>query len=168
MAGVVLVVAGVVAWRWWTQPTVFTGLGDSYKSDPLPLEDAALSTTVIFPKVNGANEQVTIEGLTATFSDNTAKADASFWLCHMASGEDPIGAVHDPGSVCSDIEAFEPPMRFNHGIAPDSDYLFVTITPTRRGIAHLESVDVDYRRSRDHLYQHGTQTIRVNRSVTAR
>jgi hypothetical protein len=168
VVAVVLVVAVVVAWRWWTHPKAFTGLGDSFISDPLPLADAALSTTVIFPKVSGSEEAITIEGLDATFSSNTAKADATFWLCHIAADEDPIGAVHDPGSVCSDIEAFTPPMRFEHGVAPDSDYLFVTITPTRRGVAHLDTVDVDYRRSGDHFYQHGTQTIRVDRMITAR
>lgn len=83
-----MVVAGLVAWRWWTHPTAFTDLGDSYSSHPLLLEDAALSTTMIFPKVKGVSEEVIIEGLAATFSDNTAKADASFWRCHMASGED--------------------------------------------------------------------------------
>lgn len=86
----------------------------------------------------------------------------------MAPGEAPIIAVEQPGSACSDIEPFTSSMRFEHGSAPDSDYLFVTITPTRQGVAHLESVDVEYRRSRDHFYQRGTQTIRVDRMITVR
>ena len=57
-------------------------------------------------------------------------------------------------------------MRFTHGIAPDSDYLFVTLTPTRRGKAHLESVAVEYRRPGDRFFQRGTQTIRVDREIT--
>lgn len=165
---VVLVVAVVMAWRWWTHPTAFSGLGDSYRSAPLRLDEAALSTTVIFPKVSGSDETITIDGLDAVFANNSAEADATFWLCHMAPGEDPIGAVHDPGSSCNEIEAFKPAMRFQHGVAPDSDYLFVTITPTRRGVAHLATVDIDYRRTGDHLWQRGTQTIKVDRRITVR
>jgi hypothetical protein len=168
MVAVVLLAAGAMAWRWWTHPSAFSGLGDSYSSDPLPLSGAALSTTVIFPQASGSPEQVTIDGLDAKFSSNTAKAAATFWLCHMAGGEEAIGSVHDPGSVCSTIEAFKPPMRFDYGVAPDSDYLFVTLTPTRRGVAHLKAVDVDYQRSADHFYQQGTQTIRVDRTITVR
>lgn len=164
----VVLAVGLAAWRWWTHPQAFTSLGDSYSANPRPLADAALSTTVIFPKTRGSHEAITIDGLEATFSSNTAKADATFWLCHMTDGEDPILAVHDPESVCSDIEAFEAPMRFEHGARPDSDYVFVTITPMRRGVAHLESVDVDYRRSGDHLHQRGTQTIRMDRNITVR
>ncbi|CAN5464885.1 hypothetical protein BH09ACT12_BH09ACT12_25810 [soil metagenome] len=163
-----LLLAGTVAWHWWTHPTAFSDLGDSFRSDPLPLAKAPLSTTVIFPKVGGSAESIEINDLDATFSANTAKARATFWVCHMGANEDPIGAVHDPAATCGDIEAFLPPMEFNHGIAPNSDYLFVTITPTRRGTAYLESVDIDYQRSGSHGFQRGTQTLLVDRRITAR
>ncbi|WKN47407.1 hypothetical protein [Nocardioides sp. Arc9.136] len=163
-----LVLAALFTWRWWTHPTAFDDLGDSGRLDPLPVADAALSTTVIYPKASGSAETVTIDGLDATFSENSAAATATFWVCHLAPDEDPIGAVHDPSSVCGDIESFEPPMRFEHGVAPDSDYLFVTITPSRPGVARLQSVDIEYRRSGEHFYQRGTQTIHVDRKLTAR
>jgi hypothetical protein len=168
LAGMVLLLAAAFAWRWWTHAAVFGGLGDSGSSDPLPVADAALSTTVVFPKVEGSPEAITITDLDATFSANTAGADAAFWVCHMGATEDAIGAVHDPGSTCRDTEPFTQGMRFDYGVAPHSDYLFVTITPTRPGVAHVESVDIEYRRGSDHLYQHGTQSIRVDRKITAR
>ncbi|GAA1098043.1 hypothetical protein GCM10009668_14260 [Nocardioides dubius] len=164
----VLVVAGAVTWRWWTHPRAFSDLGDSFASQPLPLADAALSTTVILPRVDGSSEEITLDDLDVTFSSNTAEAEATFWVCHMATGEEPILAVEQPDASCSDIEAFKSPMRFEYGSAPDSDYLFVTITPTKQGVAHLESVDVEYRRSGGHLYQRGTQAIRVDRMITVR
>ncbi|MFO6462325.1 hypothetical protein [Aeromicrobium sp. MLTX1] len=165
---IVLVVAVMVAWPWWTHPKAFGGLGDGYESNPRPLEDSALSTTVVFPKIKGAPETVTIRSLDAAFSENTAKAGATFWICHMTAGEDPIGAVFDPEATCADMEKFTAPMRFEHGVRPDSDYLFVTITPTRSGVAKLESVDIDYSRSKRHLYQRGTETIAADRVVTVR
>lgn len=164
----VLVAAGMVAWNWWTHPKAFGGLGDGHETDPLPLADSALSTTVVFPKVSGPPETVTIRSLDATFSENTAEAGATFWLCHITAGEVPIGSVFDPESTCADIEKFTAPMRFEHGVWPDSDYLFVTITPTRSGVAKLESVDIDYSRSKRHLYQRGTETIAADRVVTVR
>ena len=108
------------------------------------------------------------DDLDVTFSANSAEARATFWVCHMSEGESPLLAVHDPSSTCRDIEAFSPPMPFEHGVEPDSDYLFVTITPTQRGSARMRSVAIDYRRSGEHGFQHGTQTIRVDRRITAR
>ncbi|WP_269306294.1 hypothetical protein [Aeromicrobium sp. HA] len=164
---VVVVAAGIAAVHWWTHPTTFRDLGDSYGTQPLPVADAALSTTVIYPQTSGSPEVVEIEGLDATFSTNTAKAGVTFSICHMAADEDPIGAVFEPQSTCGDIEPFEAPARFNHGVDPNSDYLFVTITPTRAGVARLSSIDVDYRRP-EHFHQRGTQTIQVGAEVNAR
>lgn len=168
LAAIVLVAAGTVAWNWWTHPKAFGELGDSYKSKPRPLADSALSTTVVFPKTSGSPETITIRGLDAAFSENTAKAGATFWICHMTEGEAPILAVFHPESTCADIERVTTPMRFEHGVWPDSDYLFVTITPTRSGVTRLRSVDIDYSRSKRHLYQRGTETIVAKRVVTVR
>ena len=163
----VLVVVAALGVRWWTHPTVFGGLGDGYRADPRPVERAAMSTTVIFPKVGGDPETVTIDDLRAVFTANTADAAATFGVCHMSAGEDPIGAVHDPADTCADSEAFEKGMTLRHGVAPDSDYLFVTITPTRAGVAHLVRVEVTYHRDATHLWQRGTESIRVDRQITA-
>ncbi|GAA2014062.1 hypothetical protein GCM10009719_25880 [Nocardioides kribbensis] len=163
-----LVAAVSVGWHRWTHPSIFTGLGDTYASPPLPVGKASILTTVIFPRVDGEGEEVTIEGLSADFSSNSAEAEVLFGVCHMNAAADPIGAVRDPRPFCEDIEAFEPPMSFDYGVAPRSDYLFVTITPTRPGEGHLASVTVDYRRSAAHLGQHGTQTLRVVREINVR
>lgn len=162
----IVVVAGL-SLRWWTHPTLFDNLGDSFRARPLPVANAALSTTVIFPQVDGEPETVTIDGLHAIFSENTAQATATFSICHMHPGEDPIGAVHDPTNHCADIVPVEDGTDFQNGVWPDSDYLFVTITPTKAGIAHLERVEVRYSRDSSHLYQRGPQSIRVDRTVTA-
>jgi hypothetical protein len=163
----IAVIAGLGV-HWWTHPAIFGGLGDSYVSPPLPVAEAALSTTVIFPRVDGEPETVTIERLDAVFSKNTANATATFSVCHLGEGEDPIGAVHDPETHCRDIRPFDAGTSFHHGVAPDSDYLFVTITPTTAGVAHLARVDVQYERGASHLYQQGTESVRVDRKVTTR
>ncbi len=142
MVAALLVAAVFVGWHRWTHPSIFTGLGDTYASPPLPVGKASISTTVILPKVDGEGEEVTIEGLSADFSSNSAERRCRSGVPHDAAA-DPIGAVRDPRPFCEDIEAFEPPMSFDYGVAPRSDYLFVTITPTRPGEAHLASVTVD-------------------------
>lgn len=165
---IVLTVAGAMVWRWWTHPQAFASLGGTFSAGPYPLDEATISSTVIHPRVDGSPETITIDGLRANFARNTAAADVTFWICHMAPGETPIGAVRDPGEECSDFEPFKAPMSFRHGVVPDSDSLFVTVTPTRSGVASLESVSVDYRRSRDHFYQRGTQDLEFDWTVTVR
>jgi hypothetical protein len=166
LAVLALVVIAGLGVRWWTHPTIFRDLGDAYASDPLSLADAALSTTVIFPKVDGEPETVTIDRARAVFSDNTAKATATFSICHLGAEEDPIGAVHDPETYCREMVPLEAGASFRHGVAPDSDYLFVTIAPTTVGVAHLARVEVRYKRGAGHLYQWGTESIRADRKVT--
>ena len=131
------------------------------------MADAALSTTVIFPRVDGEPESVTIDRLQAVFYKNTANATATFSICHLGAGEDPIGAVHDPESFCQNIVPVQAGASFHYGAAPDSDYLFVTITATTAGVAHLARVEIRYERGASHLYQQGTESIRVDRKVTA-
>ncbi len=164
VAVLALLVLGV---RWWTHPAIFGDLGDGFASRPLPVSEAALSSTVIFPEVDGDLETVTLDSVRALFSKNTAEARATFSICHLREGESPILAVHDPETYCQDIEPFEAGASFRHGVAPDSDYLFVTIAPTTAGVAHLAQVEVQYARGASHLYQRGTEEIRVDRKVTA-
>lgn len=163
----VVVMATVIGVRWWTHPTLFGDLGDSFASDPLPAAEASLSAAVTFPQVDGEPETVTIDGATAVFSQNTAEATATFSICHLGAGEDPILVAHDPARYCQDIQPLEAGATFHHGHAPDSDYLLITITPTTDGVAHLARIDVAYRRGASHLYQRGTESIRVDRKVTA-
>ena len=166
VAVVVVVLAGV-GLRWWTHPNVFGNLGDSFAAAPLPVADAALSTTVIFPNVEGEDETVRMDHIKAIFAKNTAEATATFFICHLSAGESPIGAVHDPEAYCHDIVAVEAGASFHHGVFPSGDYLFVTITPTRPGVARLARVEVGYERGARHFYQRGTESIQVDRKVTA-
>lgn len=163
----IAVAGGFGAW-WWTHPTAFRDLGDSFALQPRPVDEAVLSTTVIFPKVDGEPETVTIDSLGPVFSKNTARATAAFSICHLSPGEDPIGAAHDPAEFCQDLEPFEAGASFRHGVEPDSDYLLVTLVPATAGVARLARVEIGYRLGADHLYQRGTQSIRVDRKVTAR
>ena len=99
----IAVAGGFGAW-WWTHPTAFRDLGDSFALQPRPVDEAVLSTTVIFPKVDGEPETVTIDSLGPVFSKNTARATAAFSICHLSPGEDPIGAAHDPAEFCQDLD----------------------------------------------------------------
>lgn len=159
-----LVMAGLGV-RWWTHPTAFGNLGDSVIGMARPVEEAALSTTVIFPQVEGRPETIRITGLRAVFRRNTARATATFSICHMTAGEDPIGSVQHPEDSCADIEPVDDEASFLHGVHPASDYLFVTITPTVRGVAHLARVEVTYERGARHLFQRGTESIRADRKI---
>lgn len=162
------VLAALFTWHWWTHPTAFDERGGVAGVVPSPLAEPTLSSTIVYPKVSGSAETVIIDGLDANFSKNTADASVSFWVCHSAPDEDPVGAARDMDGECRDMEAVETPMRFEHRVGRGSDYLFITITPSRRGVARLESVDIEYRRSREHFYQRGTQTIHADRKLTAR
>lgn len=161
-----LLVLGV---RWWTHPTLFDSLGDSVTLKPRPVARAAVSTTVVFPRTEGESiEKVTLNDLDAVFRTNTAKAQVSYAICRMSAGEDPVLAVGNAGRFCSNLEPFESGARLNLGVDPDSDYLLATVTPTRPGVAHLTQVRLTYALDRSHLWQRGTQTVRVDRKVTAR
>ncbi len=162
-----MAVALALGVRWWTHPTLFTSLGDRFVSAPQPVAESALSTTVVFPLTDkGEAERITLRDLHAVFKTNTAEADAAFYVCHMGAGESPIGAGHDPRQDCGDFERFEPGTSFELDVAP-SDYLFVSITPARPGVAHLTHVRLDYALGADHFWQRGEQTIEVNRRVIA-
>ncbi len=164
----VLLVAGVLGWRWWAHPTVFGDPGDGFRAAPLPVADAALSAAVTFPRVSGEPETVTLDGIHAVLSTNTARATTTFSICHLAPGESPINAVHDPGGWCHDIEPVRAGTSLRQGVGDDSDYLFVTITPRTAGVAHLARVEISYARGAGHLFQRGTESVRVDRALTAR
>lgn len=166
-AVVAFVVAAAIGVRWWTHPTVFGDVGDSISVGPLPVSEASLSTALTFPKVGGEPETVTISGAKAFFSENTAKATATFAICDRGPGEDPIGAVRDPGSCCQNVVPLIAGATFRYDPAPDSDYLIVTITPTRGGVATLALVELAYERGASHLFQRGTESIQVDRKVAA-
>lgn len=168
IAGVLVLVLAGLGLRWWTHPTLFGGLGDTFFAKPRPVAEASLSSTVIFPNVHDAEETITFKNFKAVFSNNTAEAKATFSICHLSAGEMPIGAVHDPEEYCRDIVPAGAGAAFHYDRYPDGDYLFVTITPTRAGAARLARVEVTYARGRQHLYQRGTESIRVDRKVTAK
>ena len=168
VAGVLVLVTAGLGLRWWTHPTVFVDLGDSFSAEPRPVAEAALSSAVIFPNIDDEEETITIKGVEAVFANNSAEAAATFWICHLSAGETPIGSVHDPGEYCRDIVPASAGASFHYDRYPDGDYLFVTITPTRAGVARLARVEVTYARGPQHLYQRGTESIRADRTVTAK
>ncbi|MGZ6768566.1 MAG: hypothetical protein ACXVEQ_19960 [Nocardioidaceae bacterium] len=164
LAGLALIAIGIGA-HWWTHATVFHDLGDSIAMDPLPVAKGALSSTVIFPD-HDARETITIKSIDANFSTNTAGARATFSICHMGAGDAVIGTAHTARRWCHDIVPAGTGSTVRLGTSRNRDYVFVTITPTRPGSAHLESFDIDYRRSGSHLFQRGSQTIQADRRLT--
>ncbi len=162
-----LCLIAVLGVRWWTHPTVFDQSGVGGSADPRPVARAALTTTVIYPRVSGEPETITIDRLRAVFAENTAEATATFMICRLQAGQGPIGTAHHPEDYCTDLEPVEPGDLFLHGVAPDSDYLIVTIAPTRPGVAHLTDVEIDYRRGARHRFQQGTQSLAPDLTVIA-
>ncbi|GAB2746404.1 hypothetical protein GCM10027273_26070 [Nocardioides pakistanensis] len=164
---VVVTLTGFGLWRW-THPTVFGDLGDSIVAAPRPVAKAALSSTVVFPQIGGEPETVTIDDARPVFGRNTAEATAAFFICHPKESEKPgIGAVHEPANFCKELEPVEPGTAFRYGLEPASDYMIVTITPTRPGVAHLTHIELSYQRGARHFFQQGTESIRVDRKVVA-
>jgi hypothetical protein len=165
---VVLVVVGAAGLDRWRHPTAFGGLGDGFVADPRPVAQAGLATTVIFPVTRGEDvETVALRDVSAVFSTNTAEATATFSVCHMSPGENPIGVVDEADDYCARVEPFTPGMELRRDETHTSDYLVVTVTPTRPGVAQLERVEVDYRRAARHFLQQGVESIRVSRRITA-
>jgi hypothetical protein len=167
LGSVVLIAAAVVpGLRWWTRPTVFGSLGDRFVAAPLPVADALLASAVTFPREAGA-QTVTITGAHAVLEENTAAAAVAFSICHLSAGEIPILAVHDPQNGCRDREPLRTGAVLRQRTSGAGDYLIVTITPTKAGVARLTSVDLTYRRGVRHLLQHGTERIDLDRTAVA-
>lgn len=60
------------------------------------------------------------------------------------------------------------PRDLHHGPREGGDYLFVTVTPTKPGVAHLIRVEVQYQRGIAGLFQRGTESIWSDYKVSAK
>lgn len=167
LAAVLLVTGGVAGVRWWTTPDAFGGTG-AFESAPLPVDRASITTTVGGPSSAFDGEVVHVDRLEPVFGTGTAAAAATFGLCVPREGAMFIGAVRSTRTECREVLPVEPDQRVVLSPRPDEPYLVVTIEPTRPGRTTLEHVDVTYRRGAAHLWQRGTQRVRVATTVVAR
>jgi hypothetical protein len=111
---------------------------------------------------------VTFRDATAVFEKNTAEAEATFWICQ--GGDSLLGSSHGPleSSVCRNPRPLKEGSDMTSSSDPASDYVVVTVTPKRAGVARLDRVDLDYSLGADHFYRRGTESLDTDVTIPAR
>ena len=168
-----LVVAGLGV-RWWTRPYLFSdGDAGNMSLAPQPVNKFPIHVGVGTGRSNWADETITLHSAQVHLVPNTARATASVAVCTrlpVTEGTLAIGttmADEPPSRYCTRIRPVRDgtTMRFDEAM---SEYLVVTLTPTRPGTFRLGTIDVDYTRDGAHLHRRGTQQIRQNVIVRVR
>ena len=125
--------------RWWTHPTVFPTGGATMGYDPQPLVRSPEAIGVTFPAVNATEvTEVTLRRATAQLRVNTAEAIVGFWVCRQSPGELPIAGADADAKYCKRLRPFAAGDTFLYGPPGRSDYLIVTLTPTKPGRVVLD------------------------------
>lgn len=164
-----LVVVGVVAAsRWWTHPSLFEDHGASFGARPVSVARAALTVAVTFPSDEGGPRVVDFRGARARLGTDTARSQTTFAICSPHGTGDIIGAVRgDLDEWCRDVRPLAGD-RMTLTSGRGSDYVVLTIRPTRPGRTRIEGVDLDYSLGRDGWYRRGRDTVAVDFTVRAR
>ena len=165
-----LLVALVLAWRWWTHPNLFAGQGTAgMVSVARPVAKAALHVGITNPDLDRDEDViVAFRGATAVFEKNTADAGATFWICQ--GGDSVLGSSHGSleSSTCRNPRPLKEGTEMTYSSDPKSDYVVVTVTPKRAGVARLDRVDLDYSLGADHFYRRGTESLDTDVTIPAR
>ena len=172
----VLVVAAalVAASWWWTHPRVFDDFNGSSIVHPRPLAQSAESMAVTFP-ATGDEETADLRllGAEVHYAVDTAAAEATFSVCHLSPGEEPLG-TGDLDENCRDHEPLRDGADFRlarwlpRELGARGDYLVLTVTPTKPGRVRVDRVDVSYALGADHLWRRGTERLGMDVTITAR
>lgn len=167
---VVGALAGCGGW-WWTHATVLDDRlgGAGVGMAPRPLDEATLHASVAIPAPRGdADEVLTFRAVGVRFDKNTAGATAQLSVCVPRDEAGVIGAVTGPLARYCEVARLVTPgtaMRWREG-HPPTEYLVLTIIPTRAGVARIGVVEIDYSRDRAHLWQRGS--VRAHADITMR
>lgn len=169
-----LVLAGLSVWAawWWTHAAVLDERvgGAGFDMAPQPVEKATLHAEVASPRPRGdADETLTFRSVELRFAENTADARAQLSVCVPRDPAEVVGVI--TGSLtkfCREVRLIEPgtTMRWRDG-HPLSEYMVLTIEPSRPGKARIDQIKIDYSRDRAHLWQRGTALASVDITMRA-
>lgn len=162
-----LVVGVVLGIRWWTHPDLFADDGSSSRVASKPVERATLHVGVTSPSTKERDEvELTFRDATAHFLENSAQAEATFWVC---SGDNVVGTAGGRlEKHCDDPRRIERGTKMTYSSEPGSDYVVLTLEPTRPGGVRLDRVELDYFLGADQLYRRGTDSVDLDITVQAR
>lgn len=167
VAAAVIAVLWVLAFRWWTTPSIFRDHGDGVSAAPAQVSEAPLHVGVTNLPLAGKAQTVRLNSARAHTSADGARVRASFSICKPRAGEGPIIASRrDLVEYCSAVRPLSADSSMVYG--PDGEYIVMTLQPTQVGVTRVDGVDIDYGRGWNHLFQHGNQRVAVGISLTAR
>lgn len=161
--------AGGWAYHRWTHPTLFEDAGDGFRWSPLPV-GSHFDFGGTFPDEHRTTEVVHIEQVAATVAEDSAHSRFRYVVCRLRKGEETIDTSSnaDTRKLCPDQRPFVPGMAFRYGPGAGTDYLLVSIIPTRAGETRVMGVRIDYERGRAAFHQHGWQDVLTDRVAVAR
>lgn len=180
MLGVALlatVVLGVAAGAWWwMHPSAFkSGAGAGMKFNPVPIGDTPIYVGFAQDGSSRDSETVTLRSAHIRLRDNTAGATATVAVCTrrpvakgtLALGSGIAATMPDLRKYCTSLRPVRPgvKMQLDDG---GRQYLIATISASRPGHAVFATADLTYSRDAHHLYQRGTQHIKVDTITTVR
>jgi hypothetical protein len=169
VVAVIVVGLGVVSIRWWSHPALFGDHRDGFSADPAPWSHASLSAGVTHLPMGEEHQVVTFDDARAHFTVNSAAARATFSICRSRPGEGPIiSAKEDLDQFCTAVRPLKPGARMNYSRSPKGEYVIVTLHPTRPGMVHLDSVQLDYALGSSGFYMRGTDNVAIDITVRAR
>lgn len=146
-----LLVAAAGGW-WVTRPGAPTLLGDrtvvGFVAAPAPLERAAGFAGLALPDFRVEDDEiVTFRDVPrVSFARNSAMAAARVAIC-VRDGEPYIsGLLRDLEEACSQVRDIQAGTTL-HWTPRMEEYLILIVTPTRPGVAALDTVTYDYERT---------------------
>jgi hypothetical protein len=158
VAPVLFVVALLV---WWTHPSLPTlPASPGFSAAAHPVAEAALTVPVTSSPLNGRPRSFDVHGARPHFTENSAHAKASFWICQNDDGG--LLSSNDPREDCRRLR----PLDADSDVisAPDGrgEFVVMTLTPTRPGTARVTLVELDYGYGWDRLLQRGTEHVEMD------
>lgn len=162
-----VVVGAAYGVRWWTHPDVLPD-GGTMRMAPRPVAEAASAVVVASWTDRHAPTTLTVQSLHAELAEDTAATRVTFATCHDDPGDTPwvSWSMTDLSRVCRDLTPITPGERLT--VPTPHHYLVAILTPTRPGVVHLTRVDVDESLGADHWFRRGTDSVALDRQLTAR
>ena len=153
----VLLGGGAWAWHWWTDPDVFAEGGarlelrrDLDRARPLHL---GMTYT---PR--GEHRMLRVTDAEPVVIENSAEAVFEVRLCTPRPGDGVGGTFGRLERWCSQVrEAVGSDLEVRG--APGADYVVLTVTPTTRGVVHVDGLRLSYREGRAGWWRRGTDHV---------
>ncbi|GAB3774378.1 hypothetical protein GCM10027600_36840 [Nocardioides ginsengisegetis] len=132
------------------------------------MSSAAVSIPVTWDS-DGAPTTVTFHSAHAFFATNTAAAHVTFEICQRSPGKIFTPVYGGLSLDCTSVTPLTPGVTMTYPTHPFAhDYVMVTVTPTRPGVAVLSNVRFTYSLPSHHLPRPITDDVAMNVTIPVR